>query len=318
MRILSQRDQKWHKTAPDNMTYGVFSKFENSEDQVFIPSEEYKEFKFKNSSNTSSKLLNATHLIDEKEKLRYANMVRKTVDMLKESTVQKVVLSRVESFTKRSSDLEILEALLNEYPAANCYFFHHPKVGKWMGATPEILAVIKGENLQTMSLAGTAVFNPNQDHVWGEKEIEEQKLVTDFIVENLKAKGVSHIKKSLVQTAQAGTLVHLKTDINALIDPSRKEDYIEALHPTPAVCGLPRDAAQKFIKDNEGYDRSFYTGYLGIVEEREASYYVNLRCMQLLDDEAYLYVGGGITAKSDPILEYEETVQKLFTMKSLL
>ena len=84
------------------------------------------------------------------------------------------------------------------------------------------------------------------------------------------------------------------------------------------MCGLPRDKAQRFIQDNEGYDRSFYTGYLGIVKASQANYFVNLRCMQLFENKVKIYVGGGITALSDPILEYDETVQKLITMKRLL
>lgn len=318
VRIISQKDQKWHKTAPDNMTYAVLSKFEKSEDQVFIISEEYKEFKWNNSNLVTSKFTKTTDLINENEKLRYTHMVGKTVDMLKNSIVKKVVLSRVQTFPKSKTDLAILESLLDEYPSANCYFFYHPKIGKWMGATPEVLAAINGNKLQTMSLAGTAVFNPDHTHIWGEKEKEEQELVTNFIVENLQNVGGTDLHQSKVMTAQAGNLIHLKTEITASIDPYKKEDYIEALHPTPAVCGLPRSIAQEYIKEVEGYDRSFYTGYLGIVEENEASYYVNLRCMQLHQDEVNIYVGGGITAMSDPILEYEETVQKLLTMKKLL
>jgi len=318
VRIISQKDKKWHKSAPDNMTYAVFSKFEKTENQVFIPCEVYKEFTYESAAFSLDQKLHESELMDEKERSRYAQLVKKAIKMLKESAVKKVVLSRVQEVTKRTNDLEILEALLQSYAAANCYFFSHPKVGKWMGATPEILAAITGDKLKTMSLAGTAIFNPDGNHIWGKKEIEEQQLVTDFIVENLNNCGVNDLVISDVQTSRAGNLIHLKTDISATIDSSRKEDYIDALHPTPAVCGLPRDKAQRFIQDNEGYDRSFYTGYLGIVEASQANYFVNLRCMQLFENKVKIYVGGGITALSNPILEYDETVQKLITMKRLL
>ena len=100
---------------------------------------------------------------------------------------------------------------------------------------------------------------------------------------------------------------------------------LNKLHPTPAVCGLPKETAKNFILEHEGYDRSFYTGFLGEINlnsggEKSANthLFVNLRCMELFEDKAVLFVGGGITNDSNNEKEWEETVAKSSTMKAIL
>jgi isochorismate synthase len=94
---------------------------------------------------------------------------------------------------------------------------------------------------------------------------------------------------------------------------------IDALHPTPAVCGLPKESAKEFILENEGYDRSFYTGFLGELSvENRSNLFVNLRCMQVKDATYYIYIGGGITSASVPEKEWEETVAKSKVMLRVL
>jgi len=144
------------------------------------------------------------------------------------------------------------------------------------------------------------------------------------------------------ETTKAGNLLHLKTILKARLDVSTTsiKDVLEALHPTPAICGLPRTQAKTFIQTHEGYDRSYYTGYLGELNYKEmrqrgrtprnvenkayqtiktsTNLYVNLRCMQWQGNEASIYVGGGITAASVPENEWKETQHKLETMTSIL
>lgn len=112
------------------------------------------------------------------------------------------------------------------------------------------------------------------------------------------------------------------------------------MHPTPAVCGLPKDISKAFILKNENYNREFYTGFLGELNIKErksrnvnrhniendayasvknvSNLYVNLRCMQLVNNHAIVYIGGGITKDSIPEKEWEETVSKSQVIKSIL
>lgn len=174
-----------------------------------------------------------------------------------------------------------------------------------------------------MSLAGTRKSEGNLDNEWEEKEKEEQKIVTDYILDNLKSVTQEYAISS-PYTIKAGELLHIKTDIDGqLIEGASIKKVIDTLHPTPAVCGLPKFLAKDFIIDNEVHDREFYTGFLGELNVDKkgntcSELYVNLRCMQLKNDIAYLYLGCGITKKSDPEKEWCETVHKSKTMKAII
>jgi isochorismate synthase len=106
---------------------------------------------------------------------------------------------------------------------------------------------------------------------------------------------------------------------------SEKNSYFElkklldTLHPTPAVCGLPKESSKSFILANENYDRTYYTGFLGEINvDLETALYVNLRCVEIVGTTAIIYVGGGITLESIPENEWSETSNKTFTIKSIL
>ncbi|SFS99911.1 isochorismate synthase [Zhouia amylolytica] len=259
--------------------------------------------------------------VEDSGKENHVNLVSMGIDKIKDGLFSKVVLSRFQEVPSNDlKPLEVYNRLLNRYRNAFAYFWYHPKVGMWMGATPETLIDIKGQHFKTMALAGTQKYNDSEEVCWGQKELDEQKIVTDFILESLA--GLSDdLEVSEVTTIRAGNLLHLKTDIRGELNKSFDvKDLIETLHPTPAVCGYPKDQSNRFILQHENYDRKFYTGYLGYFngQEERSSFYVNLRCMQLFEDKAVIYVGGGITQDSDPVSEWEETVNKSQTMLNAL
>ena len=96
-------------------------------------------------------------------------------------------------------------------------------------------------------------------------------------------------------------------------------NLVELLHPTPAICGLPRKEALQFIKENEGYDRSYYSGFIGMIDaDGRNDIYVNLRCMNIGENDLTLFAGGGLLDSSDVDQEWEETNDKLQTMLAIL
>jgi isochorismate synthase len=318
IRLLVQKDQTVYKTAHDKMTCACFSKFLNNDNQYFIYGEDNYNFNTVDLVFEASKSENHLLKVGEDSRDRHEKLVVTAIDSIKKGDFKKVVLSRKQKIKGDFQSVAILKNLLQKYPSANCYFWYHPEIGQWCGATPEVLLTFSGKILHTMSLAGTMKMPLKGVINWGEKEREEQQIVTDSIVNDLIKVGVESLHQGAQETVAAGELLHLQTLINAEISINRVDDYLKALHPTPAVCGLPKQKALQFIIDNEGYDRSFYTGYLGILEPKKQEYYVNLRCMQVLNDGVVLYAGGGITAKSNPVAEFEETENKMNTMKKLL
>ncbi|MCL6460875.1 MAG: chorismate-binding protein, partial [Flavobacterium micromati] len=194
----------------------------------------------------------------------------------------------------------------------------------WLGATPEQLLKVKELNFETISLAGTQKDKGSSEIIWGDKEREEQQFVTDYLVSKLE-NVASQVQFTKPYSIKAGSIWHIKTDVSGVLNlDSSLKKVIQLLHPTPAVCGLPKEIAKSFILENENYDRSFYTGFLGELNCNftnsvvSSDLFVNLRCMQIKDLQAHLYMGCGITKDSDPKNEWEESVNKSMTMKKVL
>jgi isochorismate synthase len=264
--------------------------------------------------------------VDNSAKEKHLKIVEKALEKINASVLQKVVLSREEVLDISNVDLvAIYKKLLAIYSNAFVYVWFHPKVGLWLGATPEMLLNLEGTLFKTMSLAGTQVCLDTETVVWESKELEEQQLVTDFIENQLKDIAVK-LEIDKAETVKAGGLLHLRTKVSGeLKKVSNIEKLIRALHPTPAVCGLPREVAREFIYKNEGYNRRFYTGFLGELNfegsrlgTKSSALFVNLRCMSVQNNKATVYIGGGITKDSNAAKEWEETVSKAKIMKRVL
>lgn len=258
-------------------------------------------------------------------KQAFETLVTKGIQAIADGVFRKLVLSRKEEISVPAMDwMATFTNMLEQYPTAFCYCWYHPKVGMWLGATPEKLFQSKAYHYKTMALAGTQPFQDTTEVSWNSKEIEEQAFVTHFIVEHLKKESKA-VQQSETYTTRAGNLWHLRTDITGeLLPETSLQKVIAILHPTPAVCGLPKDLAKTFIAQEEGYNREFYSGYLGEIhydfatQEIATDLFVNLRCMQVVANQVHLYVGCGITKDSIPEAEWEETVNKSLTMKQII
>lgn len=319
VNVLIQKDLKLHKTKLFNESGFVMSPFQQKENNVFIPKE-------KSASITYSLAPEQISITNIDEHLNknvkpdepYINLLQKTIDYIKDKHAQKIVLSRpIYKNLYHIKMGQVFLKVLNHFPTAFVYFFHHPKVGTWMGATPEQILNLKNNNFHTVALAGTQLFN--EKVVWEQKEKDEQQFVTDFIVDQLLPIS-DYLNISTPYTIRSGHLAHLKTDIEGEIKSGIDHiELIKRLHPTPAVCGTPRKTAQDFILKYETYNRNFYTGFVGEIQSKnELDLYVNLRCTQFIDDKALIYVGGGVTKDSDPLNEWTETVEKSKTLGQFL
>ena len=177
-----------------------------------------------------------------------------------------------------------------------------------------------------MALAGTQrrdIDKPISDTAWTQKEIEEQALVSRYIINCFKKIRLREYEEKGPKTIIAGNLLHLKTEFEVNMKetnfPELGTVMLELLHPTSAVAGMPKEASMAFIKEHEGIDRSFYAGYLGPIQnEQKTSIFVNLRCMQLLESNAVLYAGAGVTEDSVAQKEFEETEMKFNTLLNIL
>jgi isochorismate synthase len=262
----------------------------------------------------------------------YTHLVRTGVAAIEARQVVKVVSSRVahRPLPAGFDPLVAFDALSQQYARAFVSLVSVPGVGTWLGASPEVLAEVTADGFfHTMALAGTQPLVPGhapQDAIWRQKEIEEQALVARYIVSCFKQLRLRDYHEAGPRTAVAGQLLHLRTDFevdfkNVPAPASLGTDMLRLLHPTSAVGGMPKAAALDFLQRHEGYDRAYYSGFLGPVNVAGpgvSRLYVNLRCLQLRPTEAILYAGTGLTIDSDPAREWHETELKLQTVAAVL
>jgi isochorismate synthase len=179
---------------------------------------------------------------------------------------------------------------------------------------------------KTVAVAGTQAIAADGDLKmvgWTQKEIEEQALVSRYIINCFKKIRLREFEEHGPKSWRAGNLVHLKTeyevDMVATNFPQLGTVMLKLLHPTSAVCGMPKEESIQFLKANENFDRSFYSGYLGPVNfQSETSLFVNLRCMEWNFKTATLYAGAGVTQDSNPAKEWDETELKMETLLKVI
>lgn len=242
--------------------------------------------------------------------------------MLHDGTFSKLVLSRKLAVARDGQSIgELLLKANDTYPSAFTYLVNSEEAGTWLGATPELLLRGKKGLYQTVALAGTMPTVAGcTDYQWTAKDREEQQFVSDYICERLAKCGVTDIVQVGPTTVNAGSVVHLKTTFKFRCEEDLQVGrLVDMLHPTPAVCGLPKEDALRFIVGAEPHRREYYTGFAGIVDAKgETELFVNLRCMKITPSQYVLYAGGGITAKSIGEKEWMETTHKLQTLLSII
>ena len=254
----------------------------------------------------------------EENKALYKKAAQMAIADIRQGKGEKVVLSRKENWQLKGPfpALSFFKELTQTYPSAFAYLAKLEDE-LWIGATPELLLRKRGKHYTTFSLAGTRHIKErsHKGPLWTDKEIQEQGLVTDYIVRRLYELGIDPISKEGPKAVQAGKLYHLKTQIDA--DADLPVDKIaQKLHPTPAVAGLPLDYSLNTLHELENHERSLYAGYLGPIRdnEGEADLYVNIRCMRVKGQTISFYAGAGLTSQSDAQMETEETSHKIDTL----
>ncbi|MBR4897658.1 MAG: isochorismate synthase [Prevotella sp.] len=240
---------------------------------------------------------------------------------------EKLVLSRCLPLPNDGTyqPLELFIRACQRYPRLFISLVSTEQGGTWLTATPEILLDGKNGQWRTIALAGTMKLEgknlegEGENATWSTKNIQEQRYVATYLAEQLKP-FASDLHEEGPRTVRAANLIHLRSDfIFTLIHNTRVGDLLQTLHPTPAVCGLPKEAAAEFIMQNESVPRLYYSGFMGPLNiDMETHLYVTLRCMHICPHEYRLYAGGGILKESTEQQEWLETEAKMETMARLL
>lgn len=249
------------------------------------------------------------------EKSTYLQNASDIIEKCKNGYFDKCILSRIKQETNNIKNaFEIFTQLCDSYNHGFKYMLNHVDFGLWIGVTPEILVKGNSTSYQTQALAGSKAKNDHEK--WGNKEIIEHQYVSDYIREIIKIQGTLEYESSSEEYV-AGNVKHLNKKFKFKLHTDLNE-FLNQLHPTPAIAGLPPQKAINWIHENEPHNRELYCGYLGLIDDNNSEIFVNLRCAKIFQNKLNIYVGGGITAESSPDDEFHETEIKAETLLSVI
>jgi salicylate biosynthesis isochorismate synthase/menaquinone-specific isochorismate synthase len=222
----------------------------------------------------------------------------------------------------------VARSLRAAYPSCFTYLMTGADGTAFAGASPELLVRRSGSRAFSQPMAGSVARGATdaEDERLARrledsaKDALEHRVVSDFVVEALRplARSVTARPPEVVRFTN---IQHLATSVSAqLLDPAADAlELAAALHPTPAVGGWPRDAADALIDELEGMERGWYAGAVGWIDaDGDGEFAVALRCGLLWEDGARLYAGVGVMPDSDPARELEETELKFKALLTAL
>jgi isochorismate synthase len=347
----SNRPEKVTEVNLEESTPGfIFAPFDPAREKIFLPADEFFSFRsgaitasrgstfdaaFNKPGTTPQPATRARYFMQARsqdlpsDEHAYKTLVSRASNAVSQGIFEKIVPSRFKTVAlpENFDLLNTFDQLCALYPNALVSVFSSSITGTWVGATPEMLAgITRDQHFHTAAVAGTQPYHPGTDLrsvSWTQKDIEEQALVERYVISCFKKIRLREYDEHGPKTSIAGNVMHLKTDFEvdmiATNFPLLGSTMLRLLHPTSAVCGMPLEASLEFIRTQEGYDRQYYSGFLGPVRiNDESCMYVNIRCMQLFGTEAVLYAGAGVLADSDPDKEWSETEMKMNTLGRII
>lgn len=258
----------------------------------------------------------------------YTDLVEDAVGLIRDGALKKVVLAHAvdEALPVPVDEASLIRRLRR--PGCCAYAADLDDGGLFLGTTPELLFSAEGNRLSTMALAGTcAVGTDDADTqtriarlLASTKERKEHGLVLEHLVAVLRPRAAPFAVPPQPTPRRIGGLVHLESRLE--VDLRRRDwfDLLAALHPTPAVCGLPAATAAHWLARREGLARGLYSGVLAWLGPDSARAWVPLRGGIISNDRsrARLFAGAGIIETSEPQRELAETELKLAVMRGIL
>ncbi len=283
--------------------------------------DELEKISFEDMSEPSAEEIDLTFKAGQSEE-EWAAMVRQVLTSITAGKVQKVVLARRVEFHSPGmlSPISLVRRLRER--AAACYYFCFQWDGgsAFLGATPERLYLRRGRVIESEAVAGTRPRgkSPEEDVALAEelfassKEAEEHRLVVAYLEEALSSLCDGQVRRGKRSLIRLRTVQHLVTHFDGeLASEFSDADVLTRLHPTPAVCGYPREKARDMIAALEPFDRGWYAAPVGWIGANGAEFAVGIRSGLVSRDRLFLFAGAGIVEGSVPTDEWREVESKL-------
>ncbi len=261
----------------------------------------------------------------------FEHTVRAVLRQIQAGQLHKVVLADVMDVVASQpvNVVRSLQTLRQNHPDCTIFSVGNGQGQSFIGASPERLLSITGGQLTTDALAGSASRGATADldaqlaHtlLHSDKERYEHRVVVEFLARQLRSLGLDPQYSAVPQLLQLLHIQHLHTPLSATLSPQTIPplDILAKLHPTPAVAGVPRQAACQLIGQHEAFDRGLYAAPLGWIDTQgNSEFIVGIRSALIDGCKARLYAGAGIVAGSEPAKELAEIKLKLQTLLSAL
>ncbi len=266
-------------------------------------------------------------LPDPNDEDTFRSLVKQAVADVESGRLAKVVAARSAQVDGAAESWRIIDVLRHRYPSCVTYAVFRER-SVFLGASPELLVELRSRRVSTNAVAGTVVRGID-DHADARledrlrhdpKELAEHQYVVQGLRRGLNEAGVDLDAPSELEIVKLANVQHLASPVTGRAPRGTGIlDLVAAVHPTPAVAGLPRKASLDWLAANESLDRGWYAGPVGFVDPNlEGSFRVALRCALLKDGRARLFAGAGIVAGSLPERELAETNAKLRAMLDAL
>jgi menaquinone-specific isochorismate synthase len=258
---------------------------------------------------------------DEGNRIAWESAVERTLEAISRGEVSKAVLARTldVELERPISPVDVVLALWRQHTGTHAFLFEPEAGHALLGAAPEAIVTLRGEEFAATAVAGSVASGDTvveQERLAAEllgsaKDRAEQRIVTDDMVGRLEAAGHTVDADPEPHVLTLARIQHLETEIRATVTEGDALDLVERLHPTPAVAGLPQQAALDFLARTEPFERGWYAGPVGWFDPEGDGHFVPALRMAVGDGRAWrLFAGAGIVEGSIPSSEWEETAIK--------
>ncbi len=256
-------------------------------------------------------------LLDQSRNILSKKVVR-GIKLINDDILQKIVIGSRLIFqaNKDLNLINILKKLRINKPNSCKYVWKRNSQDITFGASPEKLFSLNKNLLILEAVAGTAPSNLDKNILLkSQKDLLEHNFVRDYLVASLHHMNINEYKIKKIKVIQFGDISHLYTEINSEIESICPFLLLEYLHPSPAVCGVPKKEALFWINNIEVYDRGNYASPIGWIDSRgDSDFRVAIRGARFINNEIEITAGSGIVKGSIAENEIEEINLKLLTL----
>jgi len=244
------------------------------------------------------------------------------IKLIDDGCIEKLVLGSrlIFQLKNKLNIIQILNKLRLSQANACRYLWKRNKDNMIFGASPEKLFSYEEKVLQLEAVAGTEKIGLDMDiFLKSDKNLREHNFVINYLIENLKLLDIRNYKKGELHVKEFGNIAHLCTLINAEVNKICPFILLKKLHPSPAVCGFPKEKAFEYIDILEDFDRGNYASPFGWVDaEGNSDFRVALRGARIVNNGIEFIAGSGLVKGSICEKEIDEIKLKLASLANLI